>query len=208
MTAETEVVHSSASDRAREVLTVPNVLSLSRLGLLAWFLVALFDSNNRILAGSILAVAGVTDFLDGYLARRLHQVSELGKVLDPSVDRVLLVGAMIAIVYYGAIPIWLAILAVGREVLVSVAVLLLSALGAKRIEVLFIGKAGTFGLMVAFPLLLAGDGLGAWAEFARILGWVIAVPSLACSYAAAAVYFPQARRALAGRNSISLGSSS
>ncbi len=102
-------------------------------------------------------VIGVTDFLDGYLARRFHQVSTLGKVLDPVADRLVLVTGILAITVYGAVPAWLAGVVLGRELVVSLAVLALAAMGARRIDVLWVGKAGTFGLLCCFPLFLLGD---------------------------------------------------
>ncbi len=186
-----------AADGLDRIWTVPNLLSVGRLALLCGFLVLLFGERERVAAAALLAVAGITDFLDGYFARRLNQVTTIGKVLDPTVDRIVLGTSVIAMVVYGAAPVWLVALVLGREALVSIAVLVLAALGARRINVLFIGKAGTLGFMVCFPLLLAGHGPGTLAEAVRDLAWVLLVPSLVCSLAAAAAYVPLARRALA-----------
>jgi len=186
-----------AGDGMDRIWTVPNLLSVGRLALLCGFVVLLFDARERVAAAALLAVAGVTDFLDGFLARRLNQVTTIGKILDPTVDRIVLGTAVIAMVVYGAAPVWLVALVLGREALVSIAVLVLAALGARRLDVLFIGKAGTLGLMVSFPLLLAGHGPGSLARAVSDLAWVLLVPSLACSLIAAAAYVPLARRALA-----------
>jgi cardiolipin synthase len=193
----------AVSETGRRILTVPNAISVARLGLLAWFLVALFVQNERILAIVVLAVAGATDFLDGYLARRLGQVSELGKRLDPTIDRLLLIGAIVALVDYGAVPVWLAVVVLVREVIVSGVVVGLGAVGAKRIDVLFIGKAGTFGLMAGFPWLLAGDGSGSAEHVIRIIAWCITIPSLVLSLLAACAYVPLAREAYLNRPSVS-----
>lgn len=181
------------------VLTVPNVLSGLRLVLLALFGVLLFVEDHRILAGLALGAAGVTDFLDGYVARRFHQVSSLGKLLDPTVDRVVLTMAAVSIVAYGAVPVWLVALVLAREVLVSVMALVLAGMGARPIEVSWLGKAGTFGLMVAFPLFLGGDGPGTWARALTDATWVVVVPALVASFAATVTYVAPARRALAAR---------
>ena len=179
------------------VLTVPNALSILRLVFLGLFVWLLVTTDDRVAAALLLGAAGVTDFFDGYIARRFHQVSRLGAVLDPTVDRVVLVTSILSITVYGAVPIWLTVVVLGREVLVSVAVLVLAAMGARRIEVLWVGKASTFGLMVCFPLFLGGDGPGLWARVLTDLTWVVAVPALGASLYSAAAYVPEARRALA-----------
>lgn len=186
------------------VLTVPNLISIGRVGLLGIFVWLLFGPDRRIFATVVLMVVGITDFLDGYLARRFHQVSTLGKVLDPLADRLVLATGVIAIVVYGAAPVWLAIVVLAREVLVSVAVLLLAAKGAPRIDVLWVGKAGTFGLMCCFPLFLLGDAPSTWAHVLTTVTWIAVVPSLAFSFVAAAAYVPLARQAL-GRRRVAAG---
>lgn len=181
------------------ILTIPNVLSLGRLGLVALFCWLLFGPDDRIAAAVVLAVAGATDFVDGYVARRFHQVSTLGKVLDPTADRIVVGTGVIAIAVYGAVPAWLAGVVLGREVLVSAAVLALAALGAPRIDVLWLGKAGTFGLMGCFPLFLLADSSAAWAHVLGDVTWGLVVPALVLSFAAAVSYVPLARKALARR---------
>jgi cardiolipin synthase len=181
------------------IWTIPNMLSLARLALLGVFCWLLFGPNDRVFAAIVLAVTGATDFLDGFAARRLHQVTTLGKVLDPTADRIVLGTGVIAIAAYGAVPWWLAAGVLGREVLVSGAVLGLAALGARRIDVLWVGKAGTFGLMACFPTFLLGDTHAGWGSVLRDIAWVVLVPSLVLSFAAAVSYVPLARRALAER---------
>lgn len=179
------------------IITIPNGLSISRVLLVGCYLALLFGPNQRVIATFVLAVAGITDFLDGYLARRLHQVTTLGKILDPVADRVLLGSAMSSMVIYGAIPIWLAATVLAREAIVSCAVLILASRGAPRIDVSRTGKAATFGLMVCFPLLLLGHGQGSWAQVADVSAWVVAGPALLLSFLAALGYIPVARRGLA-----------
>jgi cardiolipin synthase len=181
------------------VLTIPNLISVGRLGLLGLFLWLLFGTGARVAAVVVLAVCGATDFVDGWVARRFHQVSTIGKVLDPTADRIVLGTGVIAIAVYGAVPWWLAAVVLGREVLVSLAVLGLAAVGAKRIDVLWVGKAGTFGLMGCFPLFLLSDASGTWATVLRDVTWVLVVPALALSFVAAVSYVPLARKALAER---------
>ncbi len=183
------------------IATVPNLLSAGRIVLLGFFVWALFGPDDRVAAVVLLAVCGITDFVDGYVARRFHQVSTIGKVLDPTADRVVLGTGVISIAVYGAVPGWLAGVVLGREILVSLAVLGLAALGAKRIDVLWVGKAGTFGLMGCFPLFLLSDTTGTWASVLRDVTWVLVVPALALSFVAAVSYVPLARKALAERKS-------
>lgn len=133
------------------------------------------------------------------ISRRLHQVSTLGKVLDPLADRVVLVTGVLAIAIYGAVPPWLAAVVLGRELLVSGAVVVLAALRARRIDVVWVGKAGTFGLLCCFPLFLLGDEHATWARVLTDVTWVAVVPALIFSFVAAAAYIPLARRALGER---------
>jgi cardiolipin synthase len=182
------------------IWTVPNLLSVGRLVLVGVFLWLLFAEHERVAATIVLMVTGTTDFLDGYVARRLHQVTTLGKVLDPTADRIVLGAGVVAIAAYGAVPWWLAGVVLGRELLVSGAVLALAAMGTRRIDVLWVGKAGTFGLMCCFPLFLLGDTHAEWARVLRDVTWVALVPALLFSFAAAVSYVPIARRALAERS--------
>ena len=196
MPAEALSGEEGALDR---VLTLPNVISLARILLLVLFCWLLFGPNRRVPATIVLMVIGATDFLDGYLARRFHQVSTLGKVLDPVADRLVLVTGILAITVYGAVPAWLAGVVLGRELVVSLAVLTLAAMGARRIDVLWVGKAGTFGLLCCFPLFLLGDQRATWTRVLTDVTWVAVVPALILSFVAAAAYVPLARRALEER---------
>jgi cardiolipin synthase len=180
------------------VLTIPNVISIVRLCCIPLFLWLLFGQEDRASAAYLLAVLGATDWVDGYIARHFHQVSTLGKILDPTADRLLLAVGVIAILVDGAVPVVVAVLTIVRESAVAVAALVFAAMGARRIDVTWFGKAGTFGMMVAYPLFLVSNdpGLG-WADTAEVLAWVAAVPGLIFGYISAAGYVPLARRALA-----------
>jgi cardiolipin synthase len=174
------------------VLTVPNLLSFGRLLCVPLFLWLLFGRDNRLAAAWLLAGLGATDWVDGYIARRFNQVSTLGKILDPTADRILLAVGVISILVYGAVPAVIAWLAIIREVSVGVLALTLGALKAKRIDVNWWGKTGTFLLMVAFPLFLLGDGHGP----ANAVGWVAAVAGLVAGWYAFFLYIPQGLKAL------------
>ncbi|MBO0894668.1 MAG: CDP-alcohol phosphatidyltransferase family protein, partial [Acidimicrobiales bacterium] len=148
----------------------------------------------------VLAGVGATDWLDGFLARRLGQVSTVGQVLDPAADRVLLGVAVVSIMVAGAVPLWLGVAVLAREAVIAGAVLALAILGAARVAVVWVGKAGTFVLMVAFPLFLAAHSLSSWRGLLETLAWIAGLSGLALAWYAALTYLPLARRALvAGR---------
>jgi cardiolipin synthase len=188
-----ETVPARASSR---VLTLPNVITIARLSCLPLFLWLLFGQEDRAAAAWLLAALGATDWVDGYLARHMHQVSELGKILDPVADRLLFLVGAGGILVDGSVPVWFAVTVLVREVLVGATTLLLGALGARRIDVTWFGKAGTFGLMIAFPLFLASHSDLSWADTAGVLAWVAGIPGLALSLYAAVLYVPLARQAL------------
>ncbi len=192
----TRAMAATGEDR---VLTIPNALSVGRLLCVPVFLWLLFGKDDPHAAAVLLAVLGLTDWVDGYIARHFDQVSNLGKVLDPVADRILLIVGMVAILVHGTVPAWVGGLAVARELLVAGATLALAALGARRIDVTWYGKAGTFAMMVAFPLFLASDPSVGWHATARVLAWVCAVPGLILSWYAVVAYVPLARDALSGR---------
>ncbi len=182
------------------VLTVPNLVTTVRLACIPLFVWLLFGAHDQVAASVLLAVTGATDWADGTLARRLGQVSTLGKVLDPTADRLLVATAVVCTVVAGAVPAWFAGVTLGREALVSVAVVVLAALGAERIDVLWVGKAGTFGLMFAYPAFLLSHGPAPWQSAMHVVAWVGGVAGLVLAWVAAAAYVPHARRALvAGR---------
>ncbi|CAA9219361.1 MAG: CDP-diacylglycerol--glycerol-3-phosphate 3-phosphatidyltransferase [uncultured Acidimicrobiales bacterium] len=190
-------------------LTVPNAITTVRLLLIPVFVYLLFGRDDRAGAAVLLAVLGATDWVDGFLARRWKQVSTVGKILDPTADRLLLAVGVISILIADAVPLWIAVLTFLREGLVAITALTLAGMGAKRIDVTWAGKAGTFGLMFAYPFFLAGSSDLSWHETAEVLAYVCAIPGLAFSYWSAAGYVPLARRALAeGRSSSSPPSSS
>ncbi len=185
------------------ILTVPNLISVLRLAGVPVFLWLLFSQDQRYEAAWLWGLLGATDWVDGWWARRFNVVSEMGKLIDPVTDRVVLITGMLAVGVDGSVPWWLVIAALIREVLVAVAGLVLGALGARRIDVTWWGKVATFGLYFAFPFLLAGASDVSINDWFRVAGWIIAVPSLIYSYLSAAQYVPLAREALRdGRSAV------
>jgi cardiolipin synthase (CMP-forming) len=187
MTGEQD--HQAGLDR---IATIPNAISVIRLLCVPVFLWLLFGRENRLGAALLLGGLGATDWVDGYIARHFNQVSDLGKVLDPIADKVLLVTGMIAILIDGSVPPIIFWPAIAREVLVAATTVLLGALGSKRIDVSWAGKCGTLLMMVAFPLFLWGHREGP----AYAVAWVVAVAGLIMAWYAAATYVAPARDAL------------
>lgn len=178
------------------VLTLPNLITLVRLSCLPVFLWLLFVQEDRVWAASLLGALGATDWVDGFIARRWHQVSTFGKVFDPVADRLLFFVGGVAIIVDGSIPLWVAGLVLGREVVVTIATLGLAAAGARRIDVTWYGKAGTFCLMWAFPMFLASNGELFWRDQALWIAWATTVPGLILAYIALGLYVPLGLRAL------------
>jgi cardiolipin synthase (CMP-forming) len=179
------------------VWTVPNLISIVRLACAPLFLWLLFGVDEFWAATILLGVLGASDWVDGWIARRYHQGSELGKVLDPTADRVLLLTAAVALIVDDRIPQWYGIVMLAREAVIAVLTLALAAAGARRIDVLWAGKAGTFCTMFSFPAFLAASIThGAAHDLMWLIAWMFAVPGLVLSYYAAIRYVPEARRAL------------
>jgi cardiolipin synthase (CMP-forming) len=180
----------------RGILTLPNLVTLIRLACVPLFCWLLFGKDDRTAAAWLLAVLGCTDWVDGYLARHLNQVSEVGKVLDPTADRILLGTVVVSLLIEGSVPPIVGWSVLVREALISAAVLALAAAGARRVDVQWAGKAGTLALMVSFPLFMMGTP-GPWGRPALALAWLFAVPGMVLSWYAAVTHVPLGRRALA-----------
>jgi cardiolipin synthase (CMP-forming) len=182
--------------------TWPNVVTLARLALIPVFVWLLFGTHHRALAAWLLGGLGATDWVDGWLARRLSQTSTVGKILDPTADRILVMVGLLGVAAAGGVPWWFAGATLVREVLVSVLTLLLAVLGAARIDVLWWGKVSTFVLMTTFPLFLltsnaVGTPLAEWQRLLREATWVAGVAGLALAWVVFIGYVKPAARALA-----------
>ena len=181
------------SDR---IFTVPNLISVLRLLCIPLFVWILFGIENRSWAAILLAVLGATDWVDGWIARRFNQTSELGKILDPTADRLLLIVSIPSLIIDGSIPVWFALLALIRELLVGGDTVSLALMGARRIDVLWWGKTGTFAMLFAVPSFLAGESTISINDFFAVFAYVTGIPGLIISWFAAFMYIPLAAEAL------------
>lgn len=181
------------SDR---VLTVPNALSLLRLlgvPLFLWLILAHHDGW----ALAVLMVSGATDWLDGKLARRWNQMTRLGQLLDPLADRLYILATLVGLTIRDILPLWLTLVIVGRDVLLTGTLPVLRRHGYGPLPVHFLGKAATFNLLYAFPLLLLGDGSGAIATVANVFGWAFAIWGTCLYWWAGVLYVVQVRQLVA-----------
>lgn len=190
-----------SSDAADRLLTVPNVLTAFRLACLPVFLYLLAQPHRQDLlaAGCLLGGLGFTDTLDGRIARRFHQESNIGKVADPLVDRVLVLCAALGGALVGALPWWLLALVLLRELLVLAGGVVLAFYGARQLQVSRAGKAGALGMMIALPWFLIGHAhFRLHSEF-TVGAWAAAAIGLAMAWGAAFGYIPQARECMVSR---------
>lgn len=182
-------------------LTWANLVTFVRLALLPVFVWILFSTDHRAIAAWLLAFLGATDWIDGYLARKLHQVSSVGKVIDPVADRLLVIVGLLSVAAASGVPWWFALTTLARELIVSVLTIVLAVLGAARIDVLWWGKVSTFALMTTYPLFLLTTNpphaaLAQWQHVARDACWVIGIMGLSLSWLVLAGYVRPALAAL------------
>lgn len=189
------------ADSAGRVLTVPNLISGLRLLLVPVFAVLLVDGRD-VAALVVLAVSGASDWLDGVLARSMHQQTRLGELLDPAADRLFILVTLVALAARGVVPVWLVVAVIARDVLLAIVLAVLLRTGVGPLPVHFVGKAGTFALLYAFPLLLLALWAGPVGTVAGVLGWAFAWWGVALYWLAAGIYLRQAFGALRGRGPV------
>jgi cardiolipin synthase (CMP-forming) len=180
---------------SNRVLTLPNAISLARIASIPVFCALIVDPDTTALGIVVFGVVVATDWIDGTIARRTGQVTELGKVLDPVADRAAIAAGLISLVVRGAFPAWAAAIVLVRDLtlLVSGAALLRRGV---RIDVRRIGKVATFTLMIAIPAIAWGT-IGSWPSgVALVVGWLAYAAGIVAYYTAAAAYALDARRAL------------
>lgn len=176
-----------------DLWNVPNVISLIRLALIPWF-IWLVATAEYGWAGVLLGVIGSTDWLDGYLARRLGQVTEIGKFLDPLADRLAVAVAVIAGLITGVLPIWFAVALIVRETLIGVGALYGWTKGVSKIDVRYLGKAATLLLYIAMTLFYVGVGFDL--SWSIVAAWLTGIPGLVMYYWVAGQYFTDMREAI------------
>jgi len=179
-----------------EILTVPNLVSFVRLLGVPLFLYLLLVPHADVAAIVVLAVGGTSDWVDGFLARRLKQVSRLGELLDPLADRLYIFATLIALTVRDVLPWWFTIALVAREAFLGVLLLLLRRRGYGPPAVHYVGKSATFILLVAFPVLLLAHVLGQPYGWWYAAGWGLALWGLALYWVAAIFYVIQVYGAL------------
>jgi len=180
------------------VLTVPNALSLARVLGVPPFLWLILGPHHDLLALMILMASGATDYLDGWLARRLHQTSRLGQLLDPAADRLYILATMIGLTLRHVIPLWLMLFLLARDVMLTACVPRLRRLGyGPALPVHYLGKAATFNLLYAFPFLLFSDHSGptmtGLQTLASVFGWAFAIWGTGLYWWAGILYVMQVR---------------
>ena len=170
------------------ILTLPNVISFSRILLIPVFVPLLLRPGTEVAGLLVLGIASASDWVDGYVARRTGRVSELGKLLDPTADRLVIAAGLIALAARGALPLWAALLILLRDLTVLLGGALLLALRHIRVEVRVIGKAATFSLMMAVPLIAWGSFNLPLAAAALAVGWTAYAVGIVECYVAAGLY--------------------
>ena len=176
------------------VFTVPNLISMARLAGVPVFLWLVLVPKADWWAVGLLIAAGLSDWLDGKLARAWNQQSRLGQVLDPAADRLYIAATLIALAVRAIIPWWLVAVLVSRELVLGVALLVLRRHSFGPLQVSFLGKAATLCLLYAFPLLFLGSHAGTAALAARVTGWAFAIWGTALYWWAAVLYLTQTRQ--------------
>lgn len=181
----------------RRVLTIPNLISIFRLAGVPLFLWLILIPEADGWALAVLFVSGISDFADGYLARRLHQTSQLGAILDPVADRLYILSTVVGLAARGIIPWWVAALLPARDAFLWCLVPFLRTRGYSSLPVHFLGKAATANLLYSFPLLLLGDATGLLPTLARVFGWAFAIWGTGLYWWAGLLYAWQVRKLLA-----------
>ena len=173
-----------------KIATLPNLITLIRLLTLPVFVTMLLVNEQRAGAALLLGVLGMTDWVDGWIARRFNQTSQFGMVFDPFVDRALFVVGTGSVFIDGGVPLWFCVCILVREVFVGLMMAIGTLVGMKRFPVSIWGKRYTFLLMTAVPLLLLSTSTHVTADAAWLGGWFLGIPGLVMSYVVGVLYIP------------------
>jgi cardiolipin synthase len=175
LVAEVAGIPGATPPTPDRLLTIPNLLSVLRLAGVPLFLYLLLGPRADGWAILVLGIGGFTDWLDGKLARLLGQYSRFGAMLDPAVDRLYILAALVALGLRDIVPWWAVLMLVARDGVLVACLPVLRARGYGPFPVIYLGKSATFLLLYAFPLLLAGQGTGWFAELTRPFGYGFAI---------------------------------
>ena len=186
------------------VLTVPNALSALRLLGVPLFLWLVLNEHDAA-AVALLMVSGVTDWLDGKIARKWGQMSRVGQLLDPAADRLYILATLIGLTIRDIVPLWLTLGLVGRDVILAFFLPVLRRYGYGPLPVSFLGKAATFNLLSGFPLLLLGEGESTVSQVAHAFGWAFAIWGTALYWWAGVLYVVQVRHVVAAARAETAG---
>jgi len=176
------------------IWTIPNALSFLRLLGVPVFFWLIVGPQRDGLALIVLMASGATDWLDGYLARRLNQFSRLGELLDPLADRLYVFAAIVALYLREVLPLSVLIVLIARDLSLSGLLIYLKRFGITGLPVHFVGKAATMNLLYALPLLLLSTFSGLVGQAAHIVGWAFLIWGIAMYWYAAFLYFDQVRK--------------
>ena len=182
---------SASVARSDRIWTIPNVISFVRLLGVPLFLYLLLGLQHDLAAVIVLAIGGTTDWVDGYVARRLGQVSRLGELLDPFADRLYIVATRVGFTLREIVPWWFTAALLLRELMLGVVLLILRRHGYGPPPVHYVGKTGTFLLLGVFPILLLSYAVPAWATVVEPIGWGLAWWALGLYWAAGVFYIIQ-----------------
>ena len=201
MTQPTTSNHGYTAEPPERIWTIPNLISVARLlgvPVFLWLVLGLRTAAGDWWAVGLLIAAGISDWLDGKIARALNQQSRLGQMLDPAADRLYIAATIIALAVREIIPWWLVAVLAARELVMAIVLAILRRRGWAALQVSFVGKTATLCLLYAFPLLFLGSHVAVYAETARVAGWSFVIWGSALYWCSALLYIVQARRLLAG----------
>lgn len=180
----------------RQYLTIPNALTALRgLGVPLFIWLALGRESDGW-AIFVLAIGGVTDYLDGKLARAWNQTSRFGELADPFIDRIYIVATLIVLQVRGAVPLWIIVALLGRDLVLAIMTLFLTRKGFPPLQVSYLGKAATFNLLYAFPFLLLALSQSWYGTLAYIFGWAFAIWGLVLYLFTGVSYFRTALKSI------------
>lgn len=177
------------------VLTVPNVLSFIRLLLVPVFFV-LIVTGQVFLALIVLVFSSLSDFVDGYVARRFGQITRLGQLLDPAADRLFIFAALVGLTISGILPLWFVCVIVARELALAVVGIVLASHGYGPLPVHHLGKTGTFLLYYALPIILIAAAFPIVESVAKPIGWAFAVWGAFLYWWAGLIYIRETMRVI------------